>query len=323
MNNQPSHSNPSEEIDLGFVLKKFNAFFKKTIVLFFEVIAFFLKFKIIVIALIVIGVAYGYYKDKTSKRVFYNEAIVIPNFESVDYMYDKVNALNQKIEAKDTVFLKTFFGTNYRSLRKIELEPIVDIYNFVSKSRENIDIFRIFVQSQDLQEYMEEFSNSKYYKYHKLSVRTSGENSSQHVIPSLMTYMNDNEHYNEYAAIYKENIQQQVREHEKMLKQIDTLIHSISNSFQTASAQGVNIVESSNLHFLLERKRDLLDEKLAVQMQLVDYDATVKLVNVDYNLEKEPFLPAKAKYPIYLILLFSAIFFIMYIFKKLKEIAES
>lgn len=323
MSNHPQNTNHSEEIDLGYLFRKINDLFNKGVKLLFEIIAFFLKFKFIVIALIIIGVAYGYHIDNSSKEVYDNEAIVIPNFESVDYMYDKVEAINLKIKANDSLFLKNILGTNYRSLRKIELEPIVDIYNFVSKSRENIDIFRIFIQSQDLQEYMEEFSNSKYYKYHRLSVRTRGEKTSEVLIPEVLKYLNDNEHYNKYSVIFKENVQQQVKENNRMVKQIDTLISSFSYGLKEGMSQGVNIVESSNLHLLFERKRDLLDEKLVLQMQLVDYDSTVKLVNADYNLEKDAVFPAKIKYPIYLILIFSLIFFITYIFKKLKEIAES
>src|SRR5690606_20461322 len=132
-----------EEIDLGYLFKKMNDLFKKSIKLLFEVIAFFLKYKFIVIALIVIGFAYGYYKDSHSKKLYLNQGIVIPNYESVDYLYDKVAVINEKILIGDTLYLKNLLGANYLNLIKINVEPIADIYNFSTKSREHVDVLRI------------------------------------------------------------------------------------------------------------------------------------------------------------------------------------
>lgn len=324
MSNQLDQKNQSEEIDLGFLIHKINQLFKKSIVALFKIISFYLNYKFVVIALIVIGVAYGYYKDATAKPVFNNEAIVIPNFESVDYLYDKVEALNAKIESKDSIYLKTILDTNYRKVRKIEIEPIVDIYNFISKSRENIDIFRIFTQNQDIKEYMDEFSNSKYYKYHRMNIKIKGEQDSPEIFNQILSFFNDNNHYKNYQKDFIDRNNKQIEIHEQMIIQIDTILSSVTSS-AGQSNQGVLISDNSQLHNLIERKRILSEEILKMKIQAVDYEDIIKVVKADYNLiETEGFtISPKIKSPLLLIFLFSMVFFIRHLYNNLKKIAEN
>ncbi len=325
MSNQSSNANQSEEIDLGYLFRKIGEFFKNCVKLLFKVLSFFIAYKVYVIILILVGVIYGFYVDSKTKTVYDNKALVIPNFESVDYLYDKIGALNSKIESRDTLYLTSILGANYKYLKNVKIEPIVDIYNFISKSRENIDIFRIFTQNQDIEEYMEEFSNSKYYKYHKLNFKIKGKKETETIVAKILEHLNDNKHYNEYGAFYRENIDLQIFEHKFMIRQIDTLLESASkDNIMGSSGQGVLINDNSNFHNLIERKRLLLEDLLVKQKQKVDYRDVVKVVSIDYNLvdHSKLSLSAKIKYPIYLIFLFSLIFFFRYSYKKLKEIAE-
>lgn len=324
MSNQLDQKNQSEEIDLGFLIHKINQLFKKAVVALFKIISFYLNYKFVVIALIVIGVAYGYYKDATAKPVFNNEAIVIPNFESVDYLYDKVEALNAKIESRDSIYLKTILDTNYRKVRKIEIDPIVDIYNFISKSRENIDIFRIFTQNQDIKEYMDEFSNSKYYKYHRMNVKIKGEEDSPEIFNQILSFFNDNSHYKNYQKDFIDRNNKQIEIHEQMIIQIDTILSSVTSS-AGQSNQGVLISDNSQLHNLIERKRILSEEILKMKIQAVDYEDIIKVVKADYNLiDTEGFtISPKIKYPLLLIFLFSMVFFIRHLYNNLKKIAEN
>ena len=139
-----AQQNSSEEIDLGYLFRKSNDFFRSVIRTLFQILNFFKKYYIIVIALLIIGFGYGYYKDLNSVSSYNNELIVIPNFESVDYLYDKVEAVNNKIGMGDTLYLQEVLGTNFGKLNHITIEPIVDIYNFISKSYRNYDVFQGF-----------------------------------------------------------------------------------------------------------------------------------------------------------------------------------
>lgn len=322
MSNTPVTNNQQEEIDLGYLLNKISQMFKKAVKIFFELIGFVLKFKFIILTLLIIAIAYGYYKDLNSDTVYDNKAIVIPNFESVDYMYAKVEALKAKVQNRDTVFLKQILDTNYRKLRKIELEPIVDLYNFISKSRENIDIFRIFISSQDIGEYLEEYSNSKYYKYHTLNLKIRGEEGAEIIFEKVMDYLNDNEHYSNYGIAHRENLDLQIKEYDNMIKQFDSLIASMSGTNYNKSNQGVAMFDYTNLHLLFERKRDMMKEKLEAEKKLTDYVDTIKLVGVEYNLETETKLSSKIKYPLYVFIAIILLFFAQYTLSWLSKIAN-
>lgn len=325
MNNTPTTNNPQEEIDLGYLLNKIGVFFKNLIKLFFLILAFFQKYIIVTVVLIIIGIAYGYYKDKKAEKKYENETIVIPNFESVDYLYGKVEAFNSKLSIRDTIFLKDVLGTNSRKIRKIEIEPIVDIYNFVSKSREHIDVFRILFQNQELSDFVEDMATSKYYKYHKLNFTIVGDESSEKIINDILQYFNSNEHYLEYQEVGRENTLLEIAENTKMIAQIDSVFKAVSTfTSQEKSNQSFFINDNSQLNDLLISKRELLEDRMNLMMRYKDETEVIKLVSADYNLKPEGFyISNKLKYPILLILIFSLIFFTRYAYKKLKVIADS
>ncbi len=320
MSNHPEHTAHTEEIDLGYLFRKVNEFFIKLVKIIFQLFSFFVKYKFYVLALIAIGFFIGFYLDANSKKVFKNEVIVIPNFESVDYLYSKVNALNSKIKQNDTIFLRNVFGKeNYKNLRDIEIEPIVDLFNFASKSRENIDVLRILIENQEIESFAEHIVTSKYYKYHLINFNVVGKNSEK-IINDVVNYWNTNEHYKAYASIFKENAKFQVEQNKIMINQIDSILTSISRSENTLS-QGLVIKENANIHFLMERKRDLLDESLASEIRLSDYESPIKIVSINNNIETKG-VPNKIFYPILLVFLFSSIFLVRYSYKRLKEIAH-
>lgn len=323
MSNTANNQQTSEEIDLGYLFRKIGGLFRTCVKLLFEVIAFLIKFKFIVIAILLIGFGYGYYKDKTSLKAYQNEVLVIPNVESVDYLYDKVEALNAKVQIGDAVYLKKILDTNYRYFRKVEVEPIVDIYNFVSKSRENIDIFRILFQNQDVSEYMEDLTNSKYYKYHRLNFTVVGKENSEFVVQRLLRYINDNSHYKNYLELGRANTDLQIKEYGVMIAQIDTILKAAGTIAQNGGSS-VYINENAQLFDLVEKKQELLNKKLMLDMRKNDEVALIKEVSANYNIvgEKGFRIPSKIKTPLFWLFLFSMVFFVRYVYKKLQRIAE-
>lgn len=247
----------------------------------------------------------------------------MPNFESVDYLYDKVNVLNQKISIRDTIYLKDILGEDYKSIRGAEIEPIADIYNVMTKSREQIDVFRIIFQNQDMQDFVEDMTTSKYYKYHRISFKVLGESSSERVILKILDHWNSNEHYTSYSAYFRENNELQIKEFRKLLTQMDSILASIG-SISSSSTSGLMINENNNLHLFVEKKKDVIKDLLAAEIKQVDYQKPITLVNMDYEIETiEGLLPNKVKYPLQLVFIFSLFFIIRFLFRKMKNIAES
>ncbi len=313
----------SEEIDLGYLFRKSNDFLKSIVRSFFLIIAFFKRHAIVLIVIIAVGFAFGFYKDYNAVEVYNNKLIIIPNFQSVDYLYDKVDAINSKIKIGDSVYLKSIVGKQYRELKSIKLEPIVDIYNFLSnKDNRNFDVFRALTEKKDISEFLEDMSTSKYYKYHSMDILIKGDTSSEKIVKDLIAFLNQNEHFAEYQDIFKNSNQLEISEHYKMLAQVDSLVSS--SSAVSGSNANIAINNTTNLFSLIQQKREILKEIVQLKMQQVDYSAPIREVSANYNLETKRFLNIsnKIRFPILLVLAFCGVYLFLYLLRKLRSYAK-
>lgn len=311
----------SEEIDLGYLVNRVIKFFRSGIKLLYGIILFFLKYWIITLVLIILGIGYGLLKDNPNKKTYQSEAIVIPNYESVDYLYAAIEEINSKIKVRDTVFLKSFLGADYKKLKRIQIEPIADIYNTMSKSREQIDVFRIIYQNQDFDKFIDNLATSKYFKYHKVSFTTAGEGYSEEIISNVFSYWNSNQHFLAYQEMFKENVAFQETQYLLMFRQIDSVIASITEANRRAYGGGVVITENNNLSELFNRKRDMMEDLLEVQTKKEDYVDIIKLVYLNAEVENLT-ISNSFKYPVIFVGLFALAFFLRYLFLAMRRIAE-
>src|SRR3990167_6143990 len=100
MNKNVSNNQEDQEIDLSQISRKIGNFFEWISERIFLGLMFFIKNKIIVAILLVLGISTGWYLDKTQKN-YNHQIIVTPNFGSNDYLYSKINLLNSKIKEND------------------------------------------------------------------------------------------------------------------------------------------------------------------------------------------------------------------------------
>ncbi len=319
-----AEQNSSEEVDLGYMFRSIGNLFKKLVKLLFLIVVFFRKFIFLIIGLVILGIILGYFLDKSAKRVYENRIIVIPNFESVEYLYDKTDELNYKLRSNDSVYLKTIFGEEYKNIKEIAIEPIVDIYNFTTKSRENIDVFRILFENQNMKEFVDNMITSKQYKYQKLKVYIIGKDSKD-LVQKLLSFYNENEHFKRYQEVYIQNTTKRLNETDKMLIQADSVIRAIA-SVSTDINPNPPVYASFNNDFfnIFRYKETLLKDKLELLKKSKDEVAIIKPVSINYNILEGGLGSIKnvIKIPIYFLLLFSFIFFIRFIYRALKAVAE-
>ncbi|WP_417371525.1 DUF2273 domain-containing protein [Gelidibacter japonicus] len=318
-----AQQNSSEEVDLGYLFRSIGGFFKKIAKLLFLIIGFFRKYAVITIALIIIGFGVGFYLDSISKPIFNNELIVIPNFESTDYLYSEAEMLNMKREANDSIFLKTLFKDDYKDFIKIEIEPIIDVYGFTAEKKDNIETLKILYNDKDPEEFLKDKTISKYYKYHQIHITFKGYNSES-LSNDLLEYFNNNEHFLLYQKVGLKDTEIQIAQNEKMISQIDSVMKAVSENTEKSQAQSVYISTQSDLYQMINTKQALLNNRLKLQTKYIDQNEIIKLVSGNYNLEEQGIsaLPNKIKTPIYLLLFFSFFSFLIYLYKKLKEISK-
>lgn len=318
--------NNQDEIDLGYLFRKISNFFRSLVRLLFLVISFFIKYIIIVVILIIVGVGIGYYLDKNETKVYKNELIVIPNFESTQYFYDKVDALVAKVKDRDTLFLSKTIGPHYSDLRGLEAEPIVDIFTFASMSRERVDLFKALTDKQNIPDYVKDPQNFQYFKYQHLTVSIKGKENSEEIINNLVEYLNDSAHFREYMEVGRSNTLFRIATSEKMIAQIDTILKATAQVEEMKrTTPSVLVNDNSQLNDLFESKERLLYNLLRLNMQKVDEQNIIKVASVNYNVSDISGinLSNKVKIPLLLILLFSGFFFVIHLYKKMKLIAEN
>lgn len=318
--------NYSEEIDINFLFKKLSDSVKRCIRGIFLMTDFFMTNWLIILGIILGGILFGYVLDtKEREKIFTNQLIVIPNFGSVNYLYDKIETINYKVKAKDTIFLKSILDTNYRKLKSITIEPISDTYNYVAKSKNNTDLFRIMTEKQDPKKISQNFDFTKNFKYHRMIIRVQGSNSSKKIADDIISYINGNSHFLAYKDVFNQNKELELMEHTKMISQIDSLIAAAVQNQSRISPSSIEIVNSSNQHELITSKKSLISELANLQIQKLDFSEPIKIVSADFNIYKKRMFDLSKKILIPIVLLFAFFGFSSVIFmaKRLRIYAFS
>ena len=88
------NSSDNQEIDLGQVSKKIGQTYQNFLSWVFRGILFVKKNFVLLVVLFIVGAALGFYLDKEPN--YTNDIVVIPNFGSNEYLYDKINLISLK-----------------------------------------------------------------------------------------------------------------------------------------------------------------------------------------------------------------------------------
>jgi len=318
--------NNNDEIDLGYLFNRVSNGFRSLLRQLFSVIAFFLKYKYIAIFLLIAGIVLGYFADKYGEEVYKNELIVIPNFESNQYLYDKVDALSSKLKKADTIFLEKTIGPNYQSLVDLEAEPIIDVFALITGSSARVELFKAITNKQDVPDYLEDPQNIQYYKYHHVNVKIKGKEHSKEIINAIDEYFNDSPHFSDYMEVGRKNTQLRIDASEETMSQINKLLKATSQiQNSNGDVPSVLVNDNGQLNDVIETKGNLAYSLLQLNMQKVDEQKIVKIASVNYDVSDDSVINVgnKVKYPIFLLLLFSGFFFVRHLYGRLKEIAET
>lgn len=313
-----SNQNAKDEIllkDLGDMITRLFYGFINTI---YKVFKFYWKFKFIIIALVAIGVALHLVKSNLSTPSYQNTALVIQNFESVDYLYNTVENIENNLGAEvGESYLKEVFGENFKKVNSIEIEAIDNFYNFDDVNSYNRSDFEILASSSDVSNNIKQYKETNYFKYHRINFIIKDTLYAKNIIDHFFSYMNSNDHFNDYAKAYTTSIKKSLAENEQSIVSIDSLLGSyiINNEKTNAS---VSVSNNSELYQLYEKKEKLRNQNLHLQTKMVDFSKVIKPVAVEYNAPQEQILPKVLVYPFLLVILFSLVYLFRYLLSRAK-----
>lgn len=306
-----ANQNPEDqEIDLAAVSKKINGFTESIKNGIYNCILFILKYKVILALLLVLGIGFGIYLDKTSKS-YENQLVVSPNFGSSDYLYAKIELIDSKIKESDTMFLKAIGIAEPSKISKIEIKPVIDIYQFVNNNGErNFELLKLMAEDSDMKKTLEERPTSKNYTYHLITFTTKNRTSKAKTIEPLLQYLNNSAFYSKIQNQELSNIRIRMKSNDLIIQQIDNFLNGIGNG----GATGQKLVyynENSPLNDVIETKERLVREQGNQRINLVTMDKIIKEVSQVINIENQA---ANGKLKFILPLLFIFIFVAIRIF---------
>jgi hypothetical protein len=305
-----------QEIDLAVISKKISGFFDSIVTRIFMCIRFFVRNAIVIALLFVIGAVLGYFLDVATTS-YRNQIIVSPNFGSYDYLYNKVDLLQSKINQNDTVFLKSIGIKDPNNLKNIKIEPIIDLYAFVNdksntannaQNSQNFEMVKLLAEDGDINKVAKDKITSKNYYNHALEIKTDGFASNKDLIEPILVYLNKSDFFNKYQATFVSNINKKINDNNIIIGQIDALLNefSASNSKQKSSSL-VFYNENTQLNDILKTKSDLISESNYLRLELISNNAVIKEKSRVLNLKDNNGVNNKLK------LIFPFLFVLFYI----------
>jgi hypothetical protein len=324
MTKKETNNLENQEIDLFQISKKIGSFFNGIKTWLFQAIQFFIRNRIIVSILLIIGIGLGVYLDQTQKN-YEHQIIVEPNFKSTDYLYLKIDLLASKIAERDLVFLKSIGIKNPEEINKISIEPIVDVYEFINTSKLNFEVLQLMAQNGDLKSVVKESITSKNYNFHNIIVSTNSFTNEKNTIQPILNYLNNNAYFSKIQKISISNLQQELKSKEGIIEQIDGILNafSSSNGNHQKSDKLIYYNENTQLNDIIRTKDSLTNDIGKLKLQLFNSDKTIRESAVVMNIKNTKSVNGKFKFVLPIIFIFMFIFIQFLISFYRKQLAKS
>lgn len=313
--------NTDQEIDIFQLKRSIGSFFDRVNRTIFRTIQFFIRNWITVLILIVLGIALGYYLD-SNKKSFQNQVVVTPNFESVDYLYAKIDLIEAKIISGDVEFLKNTVGIQHpENIRKIEIKPVADVYKFIEDKEQNLELIKLMAEVGEIKKVLEDNVTSKNYTYHTISFVSKEPATEKEVVEPLLNFLNNSVYYNSIQKIGYKNLEREIAQNDTIISQIDQVLASLSGGAKSDKLVYNN--ENLQLNDIIKTKQKLVTEQGKNRFRLITFDKTIKEINSTLNINENKTVNGNLK--IILPLFFIFLYVLMYLFFKFyrKQLAVS
>lgn len=275
-----STTSQEQEIDLSQIGKSISKVFQNVINKCFDLLFFIQKKIIIVGALFILGIGLGIYLDKEPN--YTNDIVVIPNFGSNEYLYDKVNLISLKLKEKDEAFFKAMGISNIKDFNSIDIQPITGIYNFINSEsqKENFELIKLMAEDGDIEKIIQDNVTSKNYYLHGINIKTTIAYDKKDLIEPILKYLQQTEYFTKLQKVYQSNLVEKVEANKLLIAQIDQIILSLT---QNKTGGGVTISQDSGLSELITKKDQLVGENQVLAVHKLEYDKVIKDQTISLN----------------------------------------
>ncbi|MEL1246030.1 hypothetical protein AAEO56_17280 [Flavobacterium sp. DGU11] len=278
-----TNNDPDREIDLSEVSAKVKGYFTRVNDSFFDGILFIKRNIILIAGIVLVGAGLGFYLDMGPKT-YSNKVIVHPNFQSVDYLYEAVEGINLKIKQRDTLFLKSIGIKKPKRFLKIEIEPLIDIYNFMNQSENDqkedrdrkMDVFKLIAEDGDMKEILKDPTTSKNYDNHLIEIISKEKTKQSDIVDPVMAYLNSNPYFKRIQEEQINNVNIKLAANDSVIKQVDKILSYIVNPGKSPGANTMYYSDNSQLGDVLQFKNAILAEQARLRINKANYTEIFK-----------------------------------------------
>jgi hypothetical protein len=306
--NVPQHKPEDQEIDLADISNKIAGLFQNFNTFLFRCIQFFIKNRIVIAVLLLIGFGSGFYLDINNKT-YDHQVVVTPNFKSTDYLYSKIDLINSKIIEGDTIFIKDSIGLkDPKTLKGIKIEPITDVYKFIEDKAGNFELIKLMAQDGDIKKILEDNLTSKNYTNHEIVINTNRLISNEFIIQPILNFLNQSSYFHKVQIEELKNAQIELSQNDTIISQIDAILNGFSNSMNRnqQSDKLVYYNENTQLNDVIKTKEEVILQQGILRVDLIGMDKIIKKNSLTLNKVHNSLIGGKLKLvlPIVLILFF-------------------
>lgn len=293
-----STSTDNQDLDLGQLSKKVKNYFSRLSDSIFDGILFIKRNSIILAILVILGAGLGFYQDKTSK-IYEQKIFIIPNFGSVDFLYEEVDAMASKIGRDDDEFMKASGFKSKNKFVKIEIEPVIEIYDFmedkdVDEDDRKFQLFRLISENGDMKKILEDKTTARHYKNHIITITTNDETSKAEMVEPILKYFNSNAYYLKMKEEYVKNLDVKIAANDTVIKQIDAILNDFSRKGKNANLMYYN--DNTELSQVIKYKNKLTSEQAQNRIDKVNYSDVVKEGGTLLNVYSKSLISGKMKF---------------------------
>lgn len=323
-------SSQVDEMDLTDIFALFKRGFYKFLALCFKAIDFIFKFWWVILILVIAGAALGYF---TKGKPYYTASLVIQtNFDSQPYVYNAIGQFNDNIGENDVDFIKSVgLDPGNPGIGEVTIQPVIDVVGLMEGMQVSERTLGTIIEELYVDDEIELFASDRFYsnyKYHKLEIGLSGEESLKS-IDALMSYINDQPFMQGLKEEVVKNLEDRIAKNEKTLVQIDDLIANYSKNADLANRTSSSLTYFNNQNNLnvngtLTFKNELIVETETLKNDLITYtDAAVIVSDLQTSTERKLKDKKEIIYPILLVFLFLFFAGIRFAYVSLrKEVQE-
>ncbi len=300
----------NQEIDLGQISKKVSDGYQSFLTTVFRGILFLKRNLVWIIGLLIVGAAFGFYLDTTTK-VYDHKLIVTPNFGSSEYLYAKVEQLNAKIKEDDTLFLKKIGIQDSKKLSKIEIEPIIDVYQFIDNNEANFELIKLMAEDGNMEKILKDKITSKNYPYHLISYTTLKATSEQKTLQPILDFLNDSDYFKKLQTEVINNTEIKMKYNEQILTQIDGILNEFSSSLDASALKSDRLVyynnENTQLNDVLKTKEGLIYDQSQLRISKINNNKIIKDISNTLNIKNRKITNSKLKFILPILFVFGFI----------------